>query len=345
MNPITIRHTVRPRGRTLATNEVADLFGLDEGREILTVAEGLLLDIRPGDLVIFTGPSGAGKSSLLRAAGAQLGALDAQALALPDQPLIESLPGPIGQRLDRLAACGLAEARLLLRAPSELSDGQRYRFRLAYALATAEAGEGSFILADEFAALLDRTLAKTLAFNLRKLVSRSGIGVLAATTHDDLIDDLNPDLHVRCLGEGAVECLRHDPQKKKRQFRERVLALGGHPIRLAVFRSVALSQPPSRLRPASRDALARERARRDLRLRQPCRQFDPAVALLRAEESTKPGEAGRVELATLGARASRARSGLPRGGHRGRIRSPRLPDLPRAVDRDADGHGPDQSLL
>src|SRR5207245_10203095 len=105
------------------------------------------------------------------------------------------------------------EARLLLRTPAELSDGQRYRFRLAFAL--DQLGERRFVQADEFCAVLDRTLAKVLAFNVRKLCSRTGVGFLLATTHDDLTGDLQPDLHVCCQGEGRIECVRNDGAKKK----------------------------------------------------------------------------------------------------------------------------------
>ena len=238
MNPITIRYSFRPRTRSLATGQVADLFGLDEQEPPHAVAENVVLDIRPGDLVLFTGSSGSGKSSLLRAAGAQLDAIDANALVLPDRPLIAALSGPVEERLKALAACGLSEARLLLRTPAELSDGERCRFRLAYALeGVRNQGSGvradedrrqpdsaltpdprilcSFLLADEFAAILDRALAKVLAFNVRKLCSRTGVGFLLATSHDDLTDDLNPDLHVRCLGGGAIDCARRESKKKR----------------------------------------------------------------------------------------------------------------------------------
>jgi ABC-type ATPase with predicted acetyltransferase domain len=217
MEPITIRYTFRPKKRSLATGHVADLFGLDTQEAPHTVADGVRLAIRPGDLVLFTGPSGSGKSSLLRTAGAQLGALDAGGLVLPGQPLIDCLGGAVEARLAKLAACGLAEARLVLRTPDELSDGQRYRFRLAYALDRLSGP--SFLLADEFAANLDRTLAKVLAFNVRKLCSRSGTGFLLATTHEDLLDDLEPDLGVRCLGDGVVECRRRDVKKKSSRSR------------------------------------------------------------------------------------------------------------------------------
>jgi ABC-type ATPase with predicted acetyltransferase domain len=205
MHPLTIRYAVRPVRRSLATGHVADLFGLAHDQPPHTVADGIRLDVRPGDLVLFTGPSGSGKSSLLRAVASQL----------PDVPLVDALGGPVEGRLKVLAACGLSEARLLLRTPGELSDGQRYRFRLAYALG-ARNDKRAFLLADEFAANLDRTLAKVLAFNLRKMVTRTGVGALLATTHEDVIADLRPDLHVRCLGDGDVRPVRDDHAREPR---------------------------------------------------------------------------------------------------------------------------------
>ncbi len=212
--PITIRYPFRPARRSLATGHVTDLFGLAEEEPPHTVVEGLMLDVRPTDVVLFSGPSGSGKSSLMREVGRQLGAVDIAGLELPDLPLIDALPGTVDDRLATLAACGLSEARLLLRTPAELSDGQRYRFRTALALGT----DSRTLMLDEFAAMLDRTLARVLAFNLRKLATRTGVGFLCATTHDDLLADLQPDVHVRCLGEGqvAVTVDREGAGKKKR---------------------------------------------------------------------------------------------------------------------------------
>ena len=60
----------------------------------------------------------------------------------------------------------------MLRSPDELSDGQRYRFALAVALA----GGAKTIVADEWCAKLDRVTAKVISHNARKIADRRGVG-------------------------------------------------------------------------------------------------------------------------------------------------------------------------
>ncbi|MCH5374969.1 MAG: hypothetical protein JJ992_13415, partial [Planctomycetes bacterium] len=145
------------------------------------------------------------KSSLMRAAAAQLeNVIDIDELDLGEKCLIDGLECPFDEATKWLSLCGLSEAHLMLRTPAELSDGQRYRFRLAKGLSL----QPDWLLADEFTATLDRVLARVIAFNVRKLASRERTGFLLATTHEDILADLQPDLHVRCELGGNVEVIR-----------------------------------------------------------------------------------------------------------------------------------------
>lgn len=222
---LTVSYSFLPKRRSLHTSFVMDHFGVDFEQGEHVVARDVELDIRPGDVVYFTGPSGSGKSSLLRAAAREL-ALDAQAiwidrLLLPELTLVDALPLPVKDGVELLSSCGLGEAQLLLRTAAELSDGQRYRFRLALGIALCRQGV-RWLVADEFSAALDRTLAKVLAFNLRRLATRTGIGFLLAATHEDIVEDLHPDLLVRCDLDGQVAVHRQERLSQKRSTKRAV---------------------------------------------------------------------------------------------------------------------------
>lgn len=222
---LSIRYPIIPKAMSVGTSLVMDAFGVqfDQGEHV--VCEGLELEVQPGQIVLFTGPSGSGKSSLLRAVCDQLESsttnvlIDIMALTLPDRPLVDALPLEVKDSLDLLAACGLSEAQLLLRTPSELSEGQRYRFRLALGLAELKqrtAASAGWLIADEFTATLDRTLAKVLAFNLGKVARRMGAGCLLATTHEDVAEDLAADVHVRPDLDGQIVVERNPSPQVRR---------------------------------------------------------------------------------------------------------------------------------
>ncbi len=208
---VTVSHQFLPRRNSVAASRVMDHFGIgfEQGRHV--IAEDLEIPLTPGSIVLFTGDSGSGKSSLMRAIveglrnagpanepGQQVVVLDE--LPLPRCLLVEAFGLPADEAMQLLCSCGLGEAQLMLRTSAELSDGQRYRFRLALAVARNPA----WVVADEFTATLDRTLAKVISFNVRRMCDRSKTGFLLATTHEDLAEDLSPEVHVTCRLGGEI---------------------------------------------------------------------------------------------------------------------------------------------
>jgi uncharacterized protein len=240
---LSVAYDLLPKRRSVNAAVVMDAFGIDFETGPHVVADRLEIPVEAGDVVLFTGESGSGKSSLMRAVAESLdevGApvprallgggherssrppdvdaataeqwhVDEQVVNVDDLDLgtailVDGLLLPVHEAIALLTACGLGEPRLMLRTPGELSDGQRYRFRLALALSRRPA----WVVADEFTATLDRTLAKVVAFNVRRRADRTGCGFLLATTHADVTTDLAPDLHVHCTLRGETTVRRSE---------------------------------------------------------------------------------------------------------------------------------------
>jgi ABC-type ATPase with predicted acetyltransferase domain len=186
-----------PTDRVVAT---AEAFGLGLDRwEKFAVFENVDLKIGLKDVMYITGDSGSGKSVLLRALEKDIKHdLKLTSISLNDvkpdvsKPLIETVGKSVEEGLELLARVGLGDAFLFLRTFNQLSDGQKYRYKIAKMI---ESGAQFWIL-DEFAATLDRDTAKVVAWNLQKIARSEGKCVLAATTHKDLLLDLNPDVHI-----------------------------------------------------------------------------------------------------------------------------------------------------
>ncbi len=188
-------------------------LGIDQSRPIQLIPK-TELKLSPGQLIFVTGASGSGKSTILRLIHEQIKqdpnthAIGFDNLPkLQDRPLVDVFPSrPLSKTLQLLSLAGLNDAFVMLRKPSELSDGQHYRLRLAQAMAMVEAdvipSKLKIILADEFCSTLDRVTAKVLSRNVRKWVTKSRVCFVAATTHDDLLEPLAPDTLIeKHLGE------------------------------------------------------------------------------------------------------------------------------------------------
>ena len=152
------------------------------------------VEIRPGDITFITGPSGAGKSVLLRELLRCVPASEAVNLADIDLPggqtVADCFESDIVTSLRTLSSVGLSDVFSLLNRPNRLSDGQQHRFRLARALTAGK----PFVFADEFCSALDRITAATVAYNVCRLAKRQGTTLILASSRDDILLDLAPDV-------------------------------------------------------------------------------------------------------------------------------------------------------
>lgn len=153
------------------------------------------LQIDEGDIVYITGPSGSGKTVLMRELEKLIPASESvnlNQIELPkDKTLVDCIEDDsLIETLHKLNTAGLNDCFCILNQPCNLSEGQKYRFRLAMAL---DAGK-KFVFADEFCSELDRIMAAVISYNLQKFAKRYKITFILASSHDDILRDLAPDV-------------------------------------------------------------------------------------------------------------------------------------------------------
>ena len=176
---------------------VMRMFGLTAERlRGRTFNHNCELEIGYGDIVYITGPSGCGKSVLLRELKKSVPAeerVDLDEIELPTgKTLIDCVDGDFLAGLRLLSTAGLNDVFCVLNKPANLSEGQKYRFRLAMALAAKK----RFVFADEFCSNLDRINAAVISYNIRKFAKRNNATFILASAHEDILADLEPDVLV-----------------------------------------------------------------------------------------------------------------------------------------------------
>jgi uncharacterized protein len=194
--------------RTPRVLEVAEAFGLGLSDKEFVVYDDLDIEVRRGDVVYITGQSGSGKSLLLRDLAEKmreegLVVSDLSRIELEEKPVVELLGNSTSEALELLSRAGISDAWIYIRKPSELSDGQRYRLKLAMVLASG----ADVWVADEFGAVLDRVTAQVVAFNMAKVARKEGKTFIVATTHDDMVETLAPDVFVEKMFREKVEII------------------------------------------------------------------------------------------------------------------------------------------
>jgi ABC-type ATPase with predicted acetyltransferase domain len=211
----------------LVTDKVSDVmraFGITVQRlKNNAITHQCEIKLSAGDICYITGPSGGGKSVLLREFYKNL--KSDNKIKIEDIPLssIITCVDCFNERpasntehsalnagsssgfleiLRTLSIAGLTDVFCVLNSPANLSDGQKYRYRIAKAISS----DKQFIFADEFCSNLDRVTAAVISYNLRKFAKKSGKTFILASSHDDLLADLLPEVIVikHLAGEAEV---------------------------------------------------------------------------------------------------------------------------------------------
>ena len=214
--------TPAPPSRRVA--EVTMRFGLSGRTGPRRVLDPLAIELAPGRIIAFVGPSGSGKSSALEAIEARHpGGHNIQRINLPrDRALVDCIcpQAELSEALALLTTCALGEARLWLRRYDELSEGEKFRARLARALGLHARGRSAAapLLCDEFCSGLHRRAARAVAHNLRKGVTRRCLCVVLATATEDVLRDLQADVVVRLRGDGSHQVTKNVPRPRPISF-------------------------------------------------------------------------------------------------------------------------------
>jgi len=177
--------------------DVAEAFGLGLDDKEFVVFDKQKITVNQGDVVYITGESGSGKSIALRELSRLmteegLSVTNIDEIELLDMPMIDQIGKNTNEGINFMQLTGVNDANIWLHKPSQLSDGQKYRFRLAKMI---ESGANVWV-ADEFLAVLDRITAISVAFSMQKTARLVGATLMVATTHDDMVANLAPNLYI-----------------------------------------------------------------------------------------------------------------------------------------------------
>jgi ABC-type lipoprotein export system ATPase subunit/GNAT superfamily N-acetyltransferase len=212
-------------GLTKRSAIVKDVFGIDETQMFGQVINEFSLSIDPGDVVLFTGASGSGKSTIIKLLTQPKhklkNSMDISGIIegvrgykrsnlvglLSNQwddnlPLIDQVGDSLAGAINLLNKVGLAEAHLYLKRPTEISEGQKYRFAVSLLCSSKK----PIWVADEFASTLDPETAAIVARGLRRMANQFGATLILAAPHiDSFVESLLPNTIVRLSWGDTIE--------------------------------------------------------------------------------------------------------------------------------------------
>lgn len=133
------------------------------------------------------GGSGSGKTTILKKIG-NIQSIDFDL----EKPLISNFDWLEPKEATFiLTSMGLSSVPTWLRPYNLLSNGEQYRAKLAYLVASAK--EGEIILIDEYTSVVDRDVAKAMSYALQKYIRRENKKIILASCHYDILEWIMPD--------------------------------------------------------------------------------------------------------------------------------------------------------
>lgn len=190
----TIQFTT-PYFESFRCNKIATTYDLEIGESRTRTIE---YDRPPSasddwKLGVIVGPSGSGKTSIARK---QYGNNLYTSSEWPDAPIVENFDKTLSfeEITGTLTSVGFSSIPCWLQPYSTLSNGEKFRCDLARALLDVSS---NLIVFDEYTSVVDRTVAKTASFALRKALNRNNAishkKFVAVTCHYDVLEWLEPD--------------------------------------------------------------------------------------------------------------------------------------------------------
>lgn len=181
---IEIESDLKKSARVMKIESFMDLSAADNEHFSYTFD---ISQIRTWSVGLIVGPSGAGKSTIINKL-----LEDYPQESYPKDgaiPLIDWLnKGTVEERIDILNSVGIGSVNLWRRDYDRLSNGERHRADLAYAIM-----HNDYIIFDEFTSVIDRPQAKSIATALSKTIKRANKQIILASCHYDIADWLEPD--------------------------------------------------------------------------------------------------------------------------------------------------------
>ncbi|MBQ9873739.1 MAG: GNAT family N-acetyltransferase [Thermoguttaceae bacterium] len=187
---ITLSTPIRDSARVAKIVGAIDKPNLRVVETVLQFEEPPSLDEK-WRLGLIVGASGSGKTSVARAL--YPGAFYEPVPWDPDRAVVDAFePRPFRELETALVAVGFATRTSWLRPYRTLSGGERFRCDLCKALLDSL---GEIVVFDEFASLVDATIAKTASIAVRKALDRGTFPkrLVALAHRRDVVEPLEPD--------------------------------------------------------------------------------------------------------------------------------------------------------